>query len=437
MVTSSFQEGRLFQTSNMLNPWLCHHSLNYSVLPGPTRNQALAWIHWRPTAPSPLNSIHSLKKQGAEPSNTKRASEGQGSVSGTKKLKTTQRPGSYIEAPAGAIFPSDQIPATLAYQHAAVSDSQLQLVVTVGPRAFLVNNSASPVLLRAGAIICGFYKGKWWVQRRDKEGKASQEASEKDIQFTLKQFWLRHPWYLLHYAFRSCSCKESSRTCRWARRLPRIDWWAHSSWHKSIQVGPGRLAPTILQARWFSWIRPFIVTKVSVTCPPHMALELTASADEVDSSKEEVKNEWAILLSRSCCLPMRLVSRKNKHLQCQGNCLNDLFAFIFVRTLTCQLGDGTKSAPGNNIILEAVVVGSELSDDGQRRLARYCQVVSKPKRRSQQKKCQTDWMDIWDTNCLRFEVRVRHADKLLNCFLTIQLLLCESHFLSRDLDTQT
>ena len=128
-----------------------------------------------------------LDLAGAEPSNTKRASEGQGSVSGTKKLKTTtQRPGSYIEAPAGAIFPSDQIPATLAYQHAAVSDSQLQLVVTVGPRAFLVNNSASPVLLRAGAIICGFYKGKWWVQRRDKEGKASQEASEKDIQFTLK-----------------------------------------------------------------------------------------------------------------------------------------------------------------------------------------------------------------------------------------------------------
>ena len=74
--------------------------------------------------------------------------------------------------------------------------------------------------------------------------------------------------------------------------------------------------------------------------------------------------------------------------------MNDLFAFIFVRTLTCQLGDGTKSAPGNNIILEAVVVGSELSDDGQRRLARYCKVVSKPKRRSQQKKCQTDWMDI-------------------------------------------
>jgi len=53
-----------------------------------------------------------------------------------------------------------------------------------------------------------------------------------------------------------------------------------------------------------------------------------------------------------------------------------------------------KSVPGNNIILEAVVVGSELSDDGQRRLARYCKVVSKPKRRSQQKKCQTDWMDI-------------------------------------------
>ena len=112
--------------------------------------------------------------------------EGQGSVSGTTKVKTSQRPGSYIEAPAGAIFPSDQIPATLAYQHAAVSDSQLQLVVTVGPRAFLVNNSASPVLLRAGAIICGFYKGKWWVQRRDKEGKASQEATEKDIQFTLQ-----------------------------------------------------------------------------------------------------------------------------------------------------------------------------------------------------------------------------------------------------------
>lgn len=46
----------------------------------------------------------------------------------------------------------------------------------------------------------------------------------------------------------------------------------------------------------FQPIRPFIVTKVSVTCPPHMALELTASADgsakaEVESCKEEVKNE--------------------------------------------------------------------------------------------------------------------------------------------------
>lgn len=127
-------------------------------------------------------SKYPLDLAGAEPSNTKRVTEGQGSVSGTKKLKTTQRPGS----PAGAIFPSDQIPATLAYQHAAVSDSELQLVITVGPRAFLVNNSASPVLLRAGAIICGFYKGKWWVQRRDKEGKASQEATEKHIQFTLQ-----------------------------------------------------------------------------------------------------------------------------------------------------------------------------------------------------------------------------------------------------------
>lgn len=71
-------------------------------------------------------------------------------------------------------------------------------------------------------------------------------------------------------------------------------------------------------------------------------------------------------------------------------CLNDLFALIFV--WTCQLGDGTKSVPGNNIILVivAVVVGSELSDDGQRRLARYCIVVSQPKRRSQQKKSKLD-----------------------------------------------
>ena len=131
-------------------------------------------------------SKYPLDLAGAEPSNTKRATEAQGSVAGTKKLKSGNHDGSYAEAPAGATFPSDQIPATLAYQRAAVSDSQLQLVVAVGPRAFLLNNNESPVLLKAGAIICGFYKGKRWVQRHDKEGKASQEATEKDIQFTLQ-----------------------------------------------------------------------------------------------------------------------------------------------------------------------------------------------------------------------------------------------------------
>ena len=288
-----------------------------------------------------------LDLAGAEPSNTKRASEGQGSVSGTKKLKTTtQRPGSYIEAPAGAIFPSDQIPATLAYQHAAVSDSQLQLVVTVGPRAFLVNNSASPVLLRAGAIICGFYKGKWWVQRRDKEGKASQEASEKDIQFTLK--------HSSDCVILGTSYTTLSEVVLAKRAVAPAD--GHVGFHelideptaadtkafKLVQEGSpplffkqddfpvkdgqgddppianaqhlgGALHPNLWEKSWLCgivwsvrWppvakkglqpIRPFIVTKVSVTCPPHMALELTASADgsakaEVDSSKEEVKNE--------------------------------------------------------------------------------------------------------------------------------------------------
>lgn len=76
----------------------------------------------------------------------------------------------------------DEMP-TLCYEAKVAANPKLVLKVTIGEGVFLENQGDSDESIKAGVVLCGYYKGKFWSP----DSSTNESPNEKsDVKFTLK-----------------------------------------------------------------------------------------------------------------------------------------------------------------------------------------------------------------------------------------------------------
>lgn len=113
--------------------------------------------------------------------------DGAGPPSKRRRVQTggTSQPVNPVETPPQQDeiqeFDISEIPA-LCYEARVTAAPKLVLKVTIGHGVFLENQGDADESIKAGVVLCGFYKGKFWSP-----DSTSEEPSEKsDVLFRLK-----------------------------------------------------------------------------------------------------------------------------------------------------------------------------------------------------------------------------------------------------------
>lgn len=95
----------------------------------------------------------------------------------------------------GQAVPAASVPGPLVHEikMPSLRNSDLKLLLVVGKRIFVRNDSDSTCRVPRGTLVAGFYKGKWWQDKAKKASKPKKseapeaaEPSETDVPFELK-----------------------------------------------------------------------------------------------------------------------------------------------------------------------------------------------------------------------------------------------------------
>ena len=271
----------------------------------------------------------------SEDSDKKRNAAGRfiGGESSNKKPKT----GSVQDPSESHVFQIDALPVPFCYE-AVTTEKQVFLTICPGNRIFMVNKSQQAVTLRAGSVLCGWFKGKWHVVRNP----ASSGVPDEDIPFELKnssQHVLMGNQVMslsqviaskrqsspadAHIGFHSMEDAPTAADKKAFNVIRKTD--AHLFFKmdnvvvKEEEEGKTPLVPSkdfaglVPHQSWNSWctevlwscrwppaatkgltpIRPFVVMSVSTTIPAQRAVELAgqAPADAAKTEASEAKEE--------------------------------------------------------------------------------------------------------------------------------------------------
>ena len=201
--------------------------------------------------------------------------------------------------------------------------SKNRLVATCS-RAFIVNKSKSPVMLRAGTVMAGWFKGKWHVVRNGAGG----DQGSADIPFHLESskdcVLMGSSWTSLaqiisakrvtspadaiigFHDLTDSPTAEDSKAFTLTKKggaalYFRMDNVVIKEGEGTPLVPAQHLAGLVPYQTWDSWctalawsvrwppsaqkgltpIRPFVVMSVTTTIPPEKAVELSAKGQEV------------------------------------------------------------------------------------------------------------------------------------------------------------
>lgn len=76
-------------------------------------------------------------------------------------------------------IPEADIPSPLTYEAPINAKTRLSVIIGLNRRIFIKNGSEQEQLVPAGTIIAGWYKGKFWLYKRDSAGQAPAKKSKK------------------------------------------------------------------------------------------------------------------------------------------------------------------------------------------------------------------------------------------------------------------
>ena len=257
-----------------------------------------------------------------EDGSRKRDSHGQFTPGASSKKVAKSEP-AFQEPASGNLFNISDLPTPFCYE-AVTMEKHAHLVICPGNRAFIVNKSKSPVMLRAGTVMAGWFKGKWHVVRNGAGG----DQGSADIPFHLESskdcVLMGSSWTSLaqiisakrvtspadaiigFHDLTDSPTAEDSKAFTLTKKggaalYFRMDNVVIKEGEGTPLVPAQHLAGLVPYQTWDSWctalawsvrwppsaqkgltpIRPFVVISVTTTIPPEKAVELSAKGQEV------------------------------------------------------------------------------------------------------------------------------------------------------------